>query len=132
MVTYGDGVSDVDLAAVLAFHRQHGRLATVTAVHPPSRFGQMEIADDDAVTEFHEKQPLEDWISAGFFVFEPGVLEYLDRDSTLEQEPMEALRADSQLVAYQHDGFWQPMDTHRESQLLNELWDSGRAPWKSW
>jgi len=132
MVSYGDGVSDVDLSAALAFHREHGKLATVTAVHAPSRFGQMEIADDHAVTQFQEKQPLDDWISAGFFVFEPGVLEYLDSDSTLERDPMETLRADGQLAAYQHDGFWQPMDTYRESQLLNELWDSGRAPWKSW
>ena len=133
MATYGDGVGNVDVAALVAFHRAHGKLATVTAVRPPSRFGGL-VIEGDQVTEFSEKpQTGEGWINGGFFVFEPGVFEYLTGDnSILEREPMERLADDGQLMAYRHAGFWQPMDTLREKQLLETLWASGNPPWKSW
>jgi glucose-1-phosphate cytidylyltransferase len=132
MATYGDGLSDVDVEALLAFHRSHGKLATVTAVRPPIRFGIMEMDESGKVERFREKPQGRDWVSAGFFVFEPGVLDYLDPASVLEQEPMEKLAADGQLMAFCHDGFWQPMDTYRELELLNELWNEGRPPWVLW
>jgi glucose-1-phosphate cytidylyltransferase len=130
MVTYGDGVSDVNIGALVAFHRSHGRLATVTAVRPPARFGALAL-DDARVTEFSEKpQAGEGWINGGFFVFEPGVLAYLEDDRTiLEREPLERLAHDGELMAYRHAGFWQPMDTLRDKQLLETLWAQG-APWK--
>jgi glucose-1-phosphate cytidylyltransferase len=133
LVTYGDGVGDVDITALVAFHRQHGRLATVTAVHPPSRFGSL-CLDGERVAQFAEKPQTEgDWINGGFFVFEPEVFRYLADDETvLEREPLERLAADGQLMAYRHAGFWQPMDTLREKELLEALWQSGRAPWKVW
>ena len=133
MATYGDGLADLDLAALAAFHRSHGRLATVTAVRPPARFGAL-VLEDDQVREFSEK-PQSDagWINGGFFVFQPGVFEYLDSDDTiLERDPLERLAADGQLMAYRHEGFWQPMDTLRERQLLEVLWAEGQAPWKVW
>lgn len=131
MVTYGDGLSDVDIRGLVAFHRKHGKLATVTAVHPPSRFGGL-VMDGDAVREFSEKpQAAEGWINGGFFVFEPGVFDYLDGDeSILERDPLERLAADGQLMAFRHTGFWQPMDTLREKQILESLWASGNAPWR--
>lgn len=131
LVTYGDGVADVDISALLAFHRRHGRLATVTAVRPGARFGAMAL-DGDAVTAFKEKpQTGEGWVNGGFFVFEPGVLDYLVGDeSVLEGNPMERLSAEGQLMAYCHSGFWQCMDTVRDRDLLNELWASDRAPWR--
>jgi glucose-1-phosphate cytidylyltransferase len=131
MVTYGDGVSDVDVTALLAFHRAHGKLATVTAVRPPARFGGLAI-DGDLVREFSEKpQSGEGWINGGFFVFEPAMLEYLDSDETsLEREPLERLARDGQLAAYRHEGFWHPMDTVRDLRVLTSLWESGKAPWK--
>src|SRR5262245_40048479 len=132
MVTYGDGLADVNIEKLLAFHRAHGRLATVTTVRPLSRFGVMDIGGEGVVERFREKPQTDDYINAGFFVFEPRVLDYLDDDSVLEQQPLEALADDGQLVAYRHDGFWQPMDTYREFSLLNEMWDSGEAPWKVW
>lgn len=133
MVTYGDGLSDVDICALLDFHRNHGKLATVTAVRPPARFGGL-MLKDGKVHEFTEKsQADEGWINGGFFVFEPGVFDYLyDDKTTLEREPLERLAADEQLMAFKHDGFWQPMDTLREKNLLESLWASGEAPWKSW
>ena len=133
MLTYGDGVGDVDVGALLAFHRAHGRLATVTAVRPPARFGGL-VFDGDRVREFSEKpQASEGWINGGFFVFEPGVLGYLDGDACiLERSPLERLARDGELMAYRHDGFWQPMDTVRERQLLESLWASGNAPWNVW
>ena len=133
MMTYGDGVADVDLTQLLAFHRAHGRLATVTAVRPPARFGGLEL-DGTRVTRFCEK-PLagEGWINGGFFVLEPQVLDYIAGDGTLwEHEPMERLAADDQLRAYLHDGYWQPVDTLREKRILESLWESGKAPWKVW
>ncbi len=130
MVTYGDGLSDVDITALLAFHRAHGRLATVTAVRPPARFGGLNLTGD-RVCEFSEKpQTGEGWINGGFFVFEPGVFDYLTGDeSILEREPLERLAAEGELMAFRHPGFWQPMDTLRDKQLLESLWNSGKAPW---
>jgi glucose-1-phosphate cytidylyltransferase len=131
MVTYGDGLADVDLEALVAFHRRHGKLATVTAVRPPARFGRLQL-DGEQVVAFEEKrQAAEGWVNGGFFVFEPQVFAYLGGDATmLEREPLEALAADGQLMAYQHAGFWQPMDTLREKQQLESLWASGEAPWR--
>ena len=133
MVTYGDGVGDVDVASLVAFHRSHGRLATLTAVRPPARFGSLAL-DGDNVREFAEKpQTGEGWINGGFFVFEAGVFDYLDGDDTsLEQEPLERLAREGQLMAFRHQGFWQPMDTLRERRLLESLWAAGNAPWKTW
>jgi glucose-1-phosphate cytidylyltransferase len=133
MVTYGDGVADIDIRALVEFHRAHGRLATVTAVRPPARFGGLTI-EGDTVARFSEKpQTDEGWINGGFFVFEPGVLDYIaDDDCILEREPLERLADQKQLRAFRHEGFWQPMDTLREKQLLESLWASGKAPWKLW
>jgi glucose-1-phosphate cytidylyltransferase len=132
MCTYGDGVADVDIAALLAFHESHGRLATVTTVRPPSRFGVMDLASDRRVEQFREKPQADGSVNAGFFVFEPGVIDYLDDECVLEQSALQALAADGQLMAYGHEGFFQPMDTYREYTLLNEMWASGTAPWKMW
>lgn len=133
--TYGDGVSDVDLAKLIAFHRSHGKVATVTAVRPPGRFGEMVIADG-AVHEFNEKpQSTEGFINGGFFIFDAKrIWPYLvgGPQCVLEREPLQRLAADGQLMAFPHTGFWQPMDTSRELGILNELWASGRAPWKTW
>jgi glucose-1-phosphate cytidylyltransferase len=133
MATYGDGLADVDIPALVALHRAHGKLATVTAVRPPARFGGL-VLDGVAVREFSEKPQVgEGWINGGFFVFNPGVFDYLTGDHTiLEREPLERLAADRQLMAFRHLGFWQPMDTLREKELLESLWTSGRAPWKIW
>ena len=133
MVTYGDGLGDVDIGALIEFHKAHGRLATVTAVRPPSRFGALQI-EDTAVTQFSEKpQTREGWINGGFFVFEPEIFNYLEDENTvLERDPMEQLAAAGQLCAFRHEGFWQPMDTLREKRLLESLWKSKTAPWKVW
>ncbi len=133
MCTYGDGVGDVDIGELLRFHKRHGRLATVTAVRPPARFGGL-VVDGDQVTQFTEKPQAEaGWINGGFFVFERGFLDYLEGDQTvLEREPLERAAAEGQLAAFRHEGFWQPMDTLREKELLESLWQSGRAPWKRW
>lgn len=133
LCTYGDGVADIDLAALLEFHNSHGRIATMTAVKPQSRFGVIDIAEDGTVHRFKEKPQMDGWINIGFFIFEPGIFDYLDDDATvLEQTPLARLAKDGQIAAYQHTGFWQPMDTYRESELLNELWASGKAPWHNW
>lgn len=133
MCTYGDGLSNVDLGALLDFHRSHGKLATVTAVRPPARFGGLSI-DGDSVRAFTEKPQAEGgWINGGFFVFEPDVLRYIRDDSTiLERDPLEHLASDGQLMAFRHEGFFQPMDTLRERELLESLWTEGQAPWKVW
>lgn len=131
--TYGDGVADIDIAAELAFHREKGLLATMCAAQPPGRFGAIDI-DGNRITRFEEK-PAGDgtWINGGFFVLEPGVLELIDDDATIwERTPLERLARDGQLSAYKHRGFWQPMDTLRDKNKLEELWHSGRAPWKVW
>ncbi len=133
MMTYGDGVSNVNLRKLLEFHRSHKKLATVTAVRPPARFGGL-VFDGDLITEFTEKPQVgEGWINGGFFVFEPQVLDYLEGDDTiLEREPLERLAKDRQLVAYRHDDFWQCMDTLRDTRLLESLWQTSKAPWKVW
>ena len=133
MLTYGDGVADIDLQKLLSFHEAHGRLATLTAVRPPARFGTM-VFEGDSIREFEEKpQTGEGWINGGFFVFERGVFDYLDDDGTiLEKSPLEKLAADDQLMAYRHDGFWKCMDTLRDRNVLEELWNGDHAPWKVW
>ena len=133
MVTYGDGVSNIDLHALLDFHRAHGRVATVTAVRPPARFGGLVFDDDSMVTSFIEKPQIgEGWINGGFLVFEPAVFDYLDADeSTLEVDALERLAAAGQLAAYRHHDFWQCMDTVRDRKRLEDLW-STNAPWKVW
>ncbi len=133
LLTYGDGVADINIQQLLDFHRGHGKLVTVTAVRPPSRFGGMTI-NDNRVTDFIEKPQIgEGWINGGFFVLQPEVLDYIRGDETLfEREPLEKLARDGQLVAYKHDSFWQCMDTLRDVTLLNDLWDSGRPPWRLW
>lgn len=130
MLTYGDGVSDVDITALLAFHRAHGKLATVTAVRPSARFGGMQIGEGQ-VLDFKEKpQSGEGWINGGFFVFEPAIFDYLKDDATvLEQSPLETLVSDGQLMAYEHSGYWQCMDTIRDRDALQALWGSGCPPW---
>ena len=131
--TYGDGVADVDLRAVLAFHDDHGSLATMTVVRPELQFGVTEVdGDHGRVTGFREKPRSEHWINGGFFVFEPGVLEYLSDSSVLEREPLEGLAADGQLHAFRHTGFWECMDTYKDAVQLNDLWAQGEAPWKVW
>lgn len=134
MVTYGDGVANIDLSALLEFHRSHGRIATVTAVRPPARFGGLLFDDDSMVTQFTEKPQIgEGWINGGFLVFEPAIFDYLEGDqTTLEADALERLAADKQLAAFRHDGFWQCMDTLRDKNLLESLWRSGEPPWKVW
>jgi glucose-1-phosphate cytidylyltransferase len=133
LVTYGDGVSDVDLSALVAFHRSHGKLATLTAVRPQSRFGVLDIDAAGGINQFEEKPKSDGWINAGFMVLNKKVFEYLDGDETiLEREPLERLASESQLMAYRHDGFFFAMDTYRDYLALNELWRSSRAPWKVW
>ncbi len=135
-VTYGDGLGDIDLTALLAFHKQHGKIGTVTGVRPPGRFGELRAGNGGEVFEFNEKPQVTDGlINGGFFVFRQEFLErYLDsrEDLVLEQDPLQRLARDGELVVYVHDGFWQPMDTYREMKLLNDLWSSDRAPWKVW
>lgn len=133
MLTWGDGVSDVDLKALLAFHRAHGKIATLTAVRPPARYGRLTL-DGDRIALFEEKPQLgEGWINGAFFVLEPEVFKYIDGDDTQwEKEPLERLAAENQLMAYKHTSFWQCMDTLREKHLLETLWESGNPPWKVW
>jgi len=133
MLTYGDGVSDVDMNQLLAFHRKHGKIATLTAVRPPARFGALNF-DGDMVTEFMEKPQIgEGWINGGFMCLEPRIFTYMkDDDDSLEADVLTRLAADRELVAYRHDRFWQSMDTLRDVRLLESLWQSGRAPWRNW
>lgn len=133
MATYGDGLMDIDLGKLMAFHRSHGKLATVTVVRPRSRFGIIDVSPENAVQSFAEKPVVGDWVNAGYFIFEPQVLDYIDNDATiLEREPLERLAREGQLMAYRHDGFFYAMDTYREYKELNELWSTGQAPWKVW
>jgi glucose-1-phosphate cytidylyltransferase len=133
MLTWGDGVSDVNLQDLLAFHRRHGKLVTMTVVRPPTRFG-LPVLDGDRIVEFSEKpQMQEGWINGAFFVVEPAVYDYIAGDDTLwEKEPLETLAKEGQLMAYRYDGFWQCMDTIRDKKRLQKIWDSGNAPWKTW
>ncbi len=134
MLTYGDGVANVDISKLLEYHKIHGKLATVTAVQPSGRFGVLGIKEDDTVLEFVEKpNTMDTWINGGFFVLEPKVLDYIDGDATIfEREPLSMLASESNITAYKHTGFWQCMDTQRDKQHLENLWDSGNAPWKVW
>lgn len=131
MLTWGDGVSDVDLCKLLRFHRSHGKVATLTAVRPPARYGHLELDNDRVVTFSEKPQTAEGWINGAFFVLEPAVFDYIDGDETqFEHEPLQALARDGQLMAYRHHSFWQCMDTLREKHILQKLWDDGRAPWR--
>ncbi|MDF2635474.1 MAG: glucose-phosphate cytidylyltransferase [Pelosinus sp.] len=134
MLTYGDGVSDVDISCLVDYHKSHGKLATVTSVQPSGRFGALDLSDGNRVQGFQEK-PQGDggWINGGFFVLEPEVFNYITNDSTIfERDPMEKLAQNKQLLAYKHDGFWQPMDTIRDKDNLEKLWQINKAPWKIW
>jgi glucose-1-phosphate cytidylyltransferase len=133
MVTYGDGLGDINVCALAEFHRSHGKVATVTAVRPPARFGSLKL-QGGTVCEFIEKPQADaGWINGGFFVFDPAIFDYLEDDATiLEKKPLERLAQEGQLMAFRHAGFWQPMDTLREKMLLESLWASGQAPWKVW
>lgn len=134
MMTYGDGVSDIDLDALLEFHRVHKKAATLTAIQPGGRFGVLDIDDNETVRQFSEKAKEDGgWINAGFMVLEPEVFDYIEGDDTFfEKEPLENLALDGKLVAYRHEGFWKCMDTMRDKGMLDELWNSGQAPWKRW
>ena len=130
LCTYGDGLSDIDISGLINFHKESKTIATVTAVRPLSRFGIMEINSFNNVESFKEKPQAEGWINGGFFIFEPRIFDYLAPNVILENEPLRKLTDERQLSAYKHEGFWQPMDTFRESKMLNDLWDSGKAPWR--
>lgn len=134
MLTYGDGVGDVDVKGLAEFHQQHGRLATVTSTQPSGRFGALKINNEGLVQSFQEKPEGDGgWINAGFFVMQPEAFNYIDNDKTiLERDPLENLARDGQLMTWKHTGFWQPMDTLRDKNHLEELWESGNAPWKNW
>jgi glucose-1-phosphate cytidylyltransferase len=133
LVTYGDGLSDVDITTLLAEHAASGCQATITTVRPLSRFGMVDVDERGRVARFREKPVLDDWISAGFFVFDHTVFDRIEGDATvLEQEPLMGMAADGELHAYRHEGFWQPMDTYREAIMLNRMWGAGQAPWKVW
>jgi glucose-1-phosphate cytidylyltransferase len=133
MMTYGDGVADIDIEALIRHHKRNGKLATITATQPSGRFGSLDIGVGDMVNEFKEKPTGEAWINGGFFVLEPPIIERIAGDAILfEKEPLEGLARDNQLTAYKHRGFWQPMDTLREKNYLENLWNTGKAPWKIW
>lgn len=134
-MTYGDGVSDVDISESIRFHKEHGKLATMTAVQPPGRFGVFSLHDDSTAVESFREKPKGDgaWVNGGYFVLEPGVFDYIRGDETVwEQEPLDEIARDGQLQAWRHYGFWQPMDTLRDKMYLEELWNKGDAPWKVW
>lgn len=133
LCTYGDGIADIDLEALLAFHKSHGKIATMTAVQPSSRFGVLDLDDAGSIDQFKEKPQVEGWINIGYFIFEPEIFDYLGDDTTvLEQSPLHRLAEEGQISAYRHTGFWEPMDTYREALMLNEMWESGAAPWRTW
>lgn len=132
LCTYGDGLSNVDLDKLVSFHRSHGKIATLTTVKPVSRFGVLEIGPNNQVMSFDEKPQSDNFINGGYFVFQPEIFDYLNENSVLEQDPLRQLADDGELMAYQHDGYWQPMDTYREFRILNDLWKSDAAPWKVW
>jgi glucose-1-phosphate cytidylyltransferase len=131
-VTYADGVADIDLATLGAFHRGHGGLATVTVVRPRAQFGVTQLTEDDRVLAFEEKPRLDRWVNGGFFVFQPGFLAYLEEDSVLEHDPLRRLAADGELHAFRHTGFWDCMDTYKDAVKLNDLWSGGSPPWGVW
>ena len=132
LCTYGDGLSNIDLENLVSFHRSHSGLATLSAVHPTSRFGVVDINDNGQINEFHEKPIVDDWINGGFFVLEPGIFDHLHKEEPFEEGPLRTLASSGNLYAHRHEGFWQPMDTYREYLDLNSIWDKGKAPWKIW
>ena len=129
-LTYADGVADIDLRALLAFHKEHGKAATMTVVRPANPWGVVHIADGDRIDSFEEKPPLDCWVNGGFFVMEPRALDAIGPDDVLERRPLEQLSRDGELFAYRHNGFWDCMDTYKDTVLLNELWERGEAPWR--
>ena len=129
LCTYGDGLANVDFSRALEFHKKHGKIATLTTVQPPSRFGVLDLEVNGAVKKFREKPQTDGWVNGGFFIFEPKIFDYLDQDSVLEQEPLARLASDGELMAHQHSGFWKTMDTYREKIELETIWDSGKIPW---
>lgn len=130
--TYADGLADIDLEALLSFHRSHRKIATITAVQPLSPFGLLQLGNDGQVVRFQEKPQLQEWVNGGFFVFEREIFNYLTEDSILEREPFEVLAREGQIMAYKHLGFWRCMDTYKDTITLNSLWQARRAPWKVW
>jgi len=132
LCTYGDGVANVNISKLLEFHRSHGKIASVTAVRPSARFGSLEISSSGEVSSFTEKPVSSQWVNGGFFIFNREIFDYLQEDSILEREPLEGLARAGELMAWKHEGFWHPMDTIRDTQFLNSLWESGDAPWKTW
>ena len=132
--TYGDGVADIDVQKLIEFHSKHRKPATLTAVRPPGRYGALNLSDEDSVIDFREKtEGQNSWINGGFFVLNPSVIDLIEGDNTSwENEPLSGLASENKLCAFKHEGFWQPMDTLREKNLLNEMWDSGKAPWQNW
>ena len=132
LCTYGDGVANVDILKLVQFHKLHGKVATVTAVHPAARFGSLTISNDGNVSSFAEKPTSNSWVNGGFFVFEPKIFDYLDESSILERQPLENLAINGELMAWKHEGFWAPMDTIRDTEYLNNLWSQNEAPWKIW
>lgn len=132
LCTYGDGIADVDVLSLQKFHAESGKIATMTATQAISRFGVVDLFEDGTVEKFREKPKVDDWINIGYFIFEQDIFEYLDDNSVLEEKPLHTLAVDRQIGAFKHNGFWQPMDTQRESQMLNDLWNSGKPPWKAW
>lgn len=132
MVTYGDGVSDINIKKLLEFHRAHGKTGTVTAINPPSQFGLLDIQTDGGVRAFREKPSMDQWINGGFFIFEKKFFDYLGENDVLEQAPLERLAKDGQLIAYRHEAYWKCMDTYKDTLVLNETWEKGKAPWKVW
>ena len=132
LCTYGDGLANVDLSALRQFHERHGRLATITIARPSSRFGLVETDPKGLVTSFREKPIMDEWVNIGYFIFGQNIFQHLDHNPVLEEGPLNNLAQSGELGAFKHDGFWKPMDTFRESKLLNDLWDSGQAPWKNW
>jgi glucose-1-phosphate cytidylyltransferase len=132
LATYGDGIANVDIPKLVEFSEGHGKIATMTTTRALGRFGVVDIDEQGNVREFREKPQLNEWINIGYFVFQPGVFDFLESNSVLEEAPLRELAAESQLNSFKHEGFWQPMDTYRESQMLNDLWNSGKAPWKIW
>jgi len=129
LCTYGDGLGNVDLDALVRFHKSHVKIATLTSVQPPTRFGVIDISSDGSIKSFREKPQTDSWVNAGFFVFEPEIFEYLNEDCVLEHGPLEKLAEDGQLMAFKHEGFWQPMDTYRDKLELESLWNAGNPPW---
>lgn len=134
MLTYGDGVANINIHELVNFHKSHGKIATLTAIQPGGRFGMLDIEDGNAISRFKEKSKEDGgWINGGFMVLEPGIMDYISDDSSIfEKEPLETVATEGQLMAFHHDGFWQCMDTMRDKELLEKLWKEGNAPWKTW